>query len=81
LTKAGFPYPSFSPRLHPYLMAIRRRFGKKIFKLLLPILIILLVALLVALASIVYGITRPPRRSHLVTPQGFAQISGTAPSA
>jgi len=59
-------------------MAIRRRFGKKIFKLLLPILIILLVALLVALASIVYGITRPPRRSHLVTPQGFAQISGTA---
>jgi pimeloyl-ACP methyl ester carboxylesterase len=59
-------------------MAIRRRFGKKIFKLLLPIVIILLVALLVALASIVYGITRPPRRSHLVTPQGFAQISGTA---
>lgn len=59
-------------------MAIRRRFGKKIFKLLLPILIILLVALLVALAAIVYGITRPPQRSHLVTPQGFAQISGTA---
>jgi hypothetical protein len=59
-------------------MAIRRRFGKKIFKLLLPILIILLVALLAALASIVYGITRPPRRSYLITPQGFAQISGTA---
>jgi pimeloyl-ACP methyl ester carboxylesterase len=59
-------------------MAIRRRFGKKLFKSLLPILIILLVALIVALASIVYGITRPPRRSHLVTPQGFAQISGTA---
>jgi pimeloyl-ACP methyl ester carboxylesterase len=59
-------------------MTIRRRFGKKLFKSLLPILIILLVALLIALASIVYGITRPPRRSHLVTPQGFAQISGTA---
>ena len=35
-------------------------------------------ALIIALASIVYGITRPPRRSHLVTPQAFAQISGTA---
>ncbi len=59
-------------------MAIRRRFGKKLFKSLLPILIILSVAIIIALASIVYGITRPPRRSHLVTPQGFAQISGTA---
>jgi hypothetical protein len=59
-------------------MAIRRRFGKKLFRSLLPILIIVSVALLIALASIVYGITRPPRRSHLVTPQGFAQISGTA---
>lgn len=59
-------------------MATRRRFGKKIFKSLLPILTILLVALLIALASIVYGITRPPRRSYLLTPQGFAQVSGTA---
>lgn len=61
-------------------MATRRRLGKKLFKSLLPILIILLVALLIALALIVYGITRPPRRSHLVTPQTFAQISGTARS-
>jgi pimeloyl-ACP methyl ester carboxylesterase len=61
-------------------MATRRRLGKKLFKSLLPILIILLVALLIALASIVYGITRPPRRSHLVTPQTFAQISGIARS-
>lgn len=59
-------------------MATRRRFGKKLFKSLLPILIILLLALLIALASIVYGITRPPRRSYLVTPQTFSQISGTA---
>lgn len=59
-------------------MAIRRRFGKKLVRLLLPILLILVVALLVALVSIVYGITRPPRRSHLVTPQTFSQISGTA---
>jgi pimeloyl-ACP methyl ester carboxylesterase len=62
----------------PELMATRRRFGKKLFKLLLPILIILLVAVLITLALIVYGITRPPRRSFLVTPQGFSQISGTA---
>lgn len=61
-------------------MATRRRLGKKLFKSLLPILIILLVALLIALVSIVYGITRPPRRDHLVTPQTFAQISGTARS-
>jgi pimeloyl-ACP methyl ester carboxylesterase len=59
-------------------MAIRRRLGKKLFKSLLPILLILLVAMIIALASIVHGITRPPRRSFLVTPQGFAQISGTA---
>jgi pimeloyl-ACP methyl ester carboxylesterase len=58
-------------------MATRRRFGKKIFRLLLPILLILLVALFIALVSIVYGITRPPRRSYLVTPQTFSSISGT----
>ncbi|HEY8186375.1 MAG TPA: hypothetical protein VIF64_09915 [Pyrinomonadaceae bacterium] len=58
-------------------MATRRRLGKKLLKSLLPILLIVVVALLVALGSIIYGITRPPRRSHLVTPQGFAQISGS----
>jgi pimeloyl-ACP methyl ester carboxylesterase len=59
-------------------MATRRRFGKKLLRLLLPILLILLVALIVALVTIVYGITRPPRRSQLITPQTFSQISGTA---
>jgi pimeloyl-ACP methyl ester carboxylesterase len=58
-------------------MATRRRFGKKILRLLLPILLILLAALLAALVSIVYGITRPPRRSYLVTPQTFSTISAT----
>ena len=58
-------------------MATRRRLGKKLFKSLLPILLLLVVALVVALGSIIYGITRPPRRTHLVTPQGFAQISGS----
>ncbi|MDQ5843845.1 MAG: hypothetical protein M3539_00925 [Acidobacteriota bacterium] len=59
-------------------MARRRPLGKKLFKSLLPILVVLLVAILIALASIVYGITRPPRGGYLVTPQDFKQISGTA---
>lgn len=59
-------------------MATRRRFGKKLFRLVLPILLILFVAILVALASIVYGITRPQRHPHVVTPEIFSQISGTA---
>ncbi len=59
-------------------MATRRRLGKKLFRLILPILLILAVAFVIALVIIVYGITRPPRRSHLVTPQTFSEISGTA---
>lgn len=59
-------------------MARRRRFGKKLFKALLPILLIVVVAAVIALAAIVYGITRPPRQSYLVTPESFAQISGSA---
>lgn len=59
-------------------MATRRRFGKKISKLLLPILLILMAALLAALGTIVYGITRPQQRSPLVTPQKYSEISGTA---
>ncbi len=59
-------------------MARQRRLGKKLFKSLLPILFIVVVAVLIALGYIVYGITRPPRSSYLVTPQTFAQISGSA---
>jgi pimeloyl-ACP methyl ester carboxylesterase len=59
-------------------MATRRRLGKKSFRLLLPILLILAIAMLITLVVIVRGITRPPRRSYLVTPQAFSQISGTA---
>jgi pimeloyl-ACP methyl ester carboxylesterase len=59
-------------------MPRRRRIGKKLFKALLPILLIVVVAAVILLASIVYGITRPPRQSYLVTPESFAQISGSA---
>jgi pimeloyl-ACP methyl ester carboxylesterase len=59
-------------------MARRRRFGKKLFKALVPILLIVVIAAAIALGSIVYGITRPPRQSYLVTAQSFSQISGSA---
>ncbi len=56
----------------------RRRLGKKLFKSLLPILLVVFVAIILAVGSIVYGITRPPHRPYLVTPQDFSQISGSA---
>lgn len=59
-------------------MATRRRFGKRLFRLLVPILMVLVAALVIALVSIVYGITRPARRSYLVTPATFSTLSGTA---
>jgi pimeloyl-ACP methyl ester carboxylesterase len=59
-------------------MARQRRVGKKLFKALLPILLIVVVAAVIALAYIVHGITRPPRQSYLITPESFAQISGSA---
>lgn len=58
-------------------MSPRRRFGKKLFRSLLPIVLVLVLALVAVLASIVYGVTRPPRRPYLVTPQTFRDISGT----
>jgi pimeloyl-ACP methyl ester carboxylesterase len=59
-------------------MARRPRFGKKLFKAIVPILLIVVVAAAIALGAIVYGITRPPRQSYLVTPESFSQISGSA---
>ncbi|HKP47849.1 MAG TPA: hypothetical protein VJT50_14710 [Pyrinomonadaceae bacterium] len=56
----------------------RRRFGKKLFKSFLPIVLVLVLASVIALASIVRGITHPPRNAYLVTPQSFSQISGSA---
>jgi pimeloyl-ACP methyl ester carboxylesterase len=59
-------------------MARRRPLGKKLFKALLPILLIVVAAVAITLASIVYGVTRPPRQAYLVTPESFSQISGSA---
>jgi pimeloyl-ACP methyl ester carboxylesterase len=57
-------------------MAPRRRIGKKLFRSFLPIWLVLALAVVIALASIIYGISRPPRRPYLVTPEAFSQISG-----
>src|SRR5262245_60458377 len=59
-------------------MAPRRRIGKKLLKSLLPIVLVLALALVVSIGSIVYSVTRPPRRAYLVTPQGLSQISAIA---
>jgi pimeloyl-ACP methyl ester carboxylesterase len=59
-------------------MATRPRVGKRLVRLIVPLLLILIVAFLIALAAMVYGITRPPRRAYLVTPEQFSNISGTA---
>ncbi|HVQ39545.1 MAG TPA: hypothetical protein VMS31_18550 [Pyrinomonadaceae bacterium] len=59
-------------------MARRRPLGKKLFKAILPLLLIVAAAALIALASLVYGVTRPPQQAYLVTPESFAQISGSA---
>ncbi len=59
-------------------MPQKRRFGKKLFKSLLPILLVLAVAFVAVMGWIVYGITTPSRQAYLVTPQSFANISGSA---
>ena len=59
-------------------MAQRRRLGKKLFKSLLPILLVLAVAFVGIFSWVVYGILHPPRQAYLVTPQSFANISGSA---
>jgi len=61
-------------------MATRRKFGKRLARLFLPVLVILLVTIIVALVAIVYGVTRPPKRSYLVTPTTYASFSGNAKS-
>jgi pimeloyl-ACP methyl ester carboxylesterase len=44
----------------------------------LPIVLVIAVALLGSLGFIVYCVTRPTKRTYLVTPQSFSQISGPA---
>jgi pimeloyl-ACP methyl ester carboxylesterase len=57
-------------------MPPRRRFGKRIVRSLLPIVLVVALAILASLAYVIFGITRPPRRAYLVTPDAFKQFSG-----
>jgi pimeloyl-ACP methyl ester carboxylesterase len=57
-------------------MTPRRRLGKKLVKTFLPIVLVLALALVVVSGWIIHGVTRPPRRAYLVTPQAFREISG-----
>lgn len=57
-------------------MPPRRRFGKRLIRSFLPIVLVVALAVLASVIYVVYGITRPPRRAYLVTPDAFKQFSG-----
>src|SRR5688572_13395117 len=59
-------------------MPPRRRFGKRLIKSFLPIILVIGLALVGSLSFVVYCVTRPARRPYVVTPEGFARISGRA---
>src|ERR1700750_3221119 len=56
-------------------MSPRHRTGRKILTALLPIILIVALALVALTVWLVYGVTHPPRRSYLVTPEKFARFS------
>lgn len=64
------PSSSFRP------MSRRRRTGRRLLKAFLPIALLLALAVVVAVGWIVYSVSHPPRRAHLVTPEKFSQLSG-----
>ncbi|PWT95825.1 MAG: hypothetical protein C5B55_00755 [Blastocatellia bacterium] len=59
-------------------MPPRRRFGKRLVRSFLPIVLIVVLAVIGSVGLVVYGITSPPRRAYLVTPEAFKQFSGPA---
>ena len=56
-------------------MSPRRRAGKKLLKALLPIVLLLVLVVVAAVGWVVYGVTHPKQRGHLVTPGDFSQLS------
>lgn len=56
-------------------MSPRRRSGRKLLTALLPVLLVLVLGACALTAWIVYGAAHPPRRSYLVTPDKFSQLS------
>jgi pimeloyl-ACP methyl ester carboxylesterase len=53
----------------------RRSPGRKIAKSLLPIVLLVVMVVLCVVGYVVYGVTHPPRRAYLVTPERFLQLS------
>lgn len=58
-------------------MSPRRRIGRKFVRSFTPIVLVIVLALLGFLAFAAYCVTHPLKRPYLVTPQSFANISGT----
>ena len=56
-------------------MSPRRRTGRKFLATLLPIVLLAALAVVGLTVWLVYGATRPPQRSYLVTPEKFAHLS------
>lgn len=56
-------------------MSPRRRTGRKLLATLLPIVLLAVLAVVGLTVWLVYGATRPPQRSYLVTPEKFAHLS------
>jgi pimeloyl-ACP methyl ester carboxylesterase len=56
-------------------MAARRRTGRRLLKALLPFALLLVLAIGGAMWWIANGVTHPPRRAYLVTPEKFRLIS------
>src|SRR6266568_2520438 len=54
----------------------RRRSIRRFLNTFLPIALIILFVVGGVMAWLVYGITRPPRKAYLVTPQTFSQVTG-----
>jgi pimeloyl-ACP methyl ester carboxylesterase len=52
--------------------------GRKTLKALLPIALVILLAIAGATAWLVYTIAHPPTREYVITPEGFARLSGRA---
>jgi pimeloyl-ACP methyl ester carboxylesterase len=57
-------------------MPARRRVAQQLLKTFLPIVLVVLIAFVGVMAWLVYGITRPPRKAYLITPQTFSQVTG-----
>jgi len=57
-------------------MPPRSRLARKVIKAFLPIILVILLVVVIISSIIVAGVTRPPRKAYLVTPQTFEKLTG-----